>query len=287
LSKKDDLINLRNTQPFYMNADLEKVDLTSLNTSFDVILMDPPLEEYYLRSLGSATEEKRKVGEKCPFWTVEQLENLNIPAIAANPCFLFLWTGNGGEGLEIGRRLLKKWGFRRSEDIVWIKTNKDNPQAVPIREKGATFIRAKEHCLLGIRGSVRRNIDAHIIHSNVDTDVIIAEEPKQGSTRKPEELYSIIEHFCLGRRRLELFGEDHNIRPGWVTIGDKILSSNWDKDLYNSYFEPPNSFSNLVGTTPEIENLRPRSPSRDDSKILWYNPNKKVSNKGPPDRDIY
>jgi hypothetical protein len=118
--------------------------------------------------------------------------------------------------------------------------------------------------------------------------VIIAEEPKQGSTRKPDELYSIIEHFCLGRRRLELFGEDHNIRPGWVTIGDKILSSNWDKDLYNSYFEgPPNSYSNLVGTTSEIENLRPRSPSRDDSKILWYNPNKKISNKGPPDRDIY
>lgn len=60
---------------------------------------------------------------------------------------------------------------------------------------------------MGIRGSVRRNIDAHIIHSNIDTDVIIAEEPKMGSTRKPEELYSIVEHFCLGRRRLELFGE--------------------------------------------------------------------------------
>lgn len=38
---------------------------------------------------------------------MEELENLNIPAIAANPCFLFLWTGNGGEGLEIGRRLFK------------------------------------------------------------------------------------------------------------------------------------------------------------------------------------
>jgi N6-adenosine-specific RNA methylase IME4 len=60
---------------------------------------------------------------------------------------------------------------------------------------------------MGIRGSVRRNLDAHVIHSNIDTDVIIAEEPKLGSTRKPEELYSIIEHFCLGRRRLELFGE--------------------------------------------------------------------------------
>lgn len=46
LLKKDDLINLRNTQPFYLNTDLEKFDLASLNTTFDVILMDPPLEEY-------------------------------------------------------------------------------------------------------------------------------------------------------------------------------------------------------------------------------------------------
>lgn len=286
LQKKDELINLRNTQPFYMNADLKELDLLSFGTPFDVILIDPPLEEYYLRSLERDQTEAKKEDEKCPFWTIEELEKLNIPAISANPCFLFLWTGNGGEGLEMGRRLLKKWGFRRSEDIVWVKTNKENPHATPLREKGATFIRTKEHCLMGIKGSVRRNIDAHIIHSNIDTDVIIAEEPRLGSTRKPEELYSIIEHFCLGRRRLELFGEDHNIRPGWVTVGDKILSSNWDKDLYHSYFESVSIFGNLLGTTHEIETLRPRSPSRDDSKLIFYNRDKKIPSKGPPDRDL-
>jgi N6-adenosine-specific RNA methylase IME4 len=84
---------------------------------------------YYLRSLNNLTAEttiNRKEGEKRPFWTVEELEKLNIGSIVASPCFLFLWTGDGGEGLEIGRRLLKKWGFRRAEDIVWVKTNKDN-----------------------------------------------------------------------------------------------------------------------------------------------------------------
>ena len=29
------------------------------------------------------------------------------------------------EGLDAGRHCLKKWGFRRCEDICWIKTNKD------------------------------------------------------------------------------------------------------------------------------------------------------------------
>ena len=31
---------------------------------------------------------------------------------------------------------------------------------------------------------------------------------------KPEEIFHIIEHFCLGRRRLHLFGTDNTIRPG-------------------------------------------------------------------------
>ncbi|KXZ54999.1 hypothetical protein GPECTOR_3g163 [Gonium pectorale] len=71
---------------------------------------------------------------------------------------------------------------------------------------------------MGIKGTVRRATDGHIIHTNIDTDVIVSEEPELGSTRKPEEMYTIIEHFCNGRRRLELFGEDHNIRNGWVTV---------------------------------------------------------------------
>ena len=70
-----------------------------------------------------------------------------------------------------------------------------------------------------MQGTVRRNADGHIIHANVDTDVLVAEQAPFGSTEKPEELYHIVEHFAQGRRRLELFGNDHNIRRGWVTLG--------------------------------------------------------------------
>ena len=31
-----------------------------------------------------------------------------------------------------------------------------------------------------------------------------------------------------GRRRLELFGQDNNIRPGWVTVGNELTSSNFE-----------------------------------------------------------
>ena len=80
----------------------------------------------------------------------------------------------------------------------------------------------KEHCLVGIKGAVKRGVDGHFIHANIDTDVIVGEEPPQGSTEKPEELYRIIERFCMGRKRIELFGDDRNKRPGWLTLG-KIL----------------------------------------------------------------
>jgi N6-adenosine-specific RNA methylase IME4 len=50
-----------------------------------------------------------------------------------------------------------------------------------------------------------------------------------GLSKKPEDMYRIIEHFALGRRRLELFGEDHNIRPGWLTLGKGLSTSNFDR----------------------------------------------------------
>ena len=39
-----------------------------------------------------------------------------------------------------------------------------------------------------------------------------------GNTEKPEEIFDVIEHFCLGRRRLHLFGTDATIRPGNLTV---------------------------------------------------------------------
>ena len=67
---------------------------------------------------------------------------------------------------------------------------------------------------MGIKGTVRRSVDGDFIHANIDLDVIITEEPETGSLEKPEEIFHLIEHFCLGRRRLNIFGSDQSIRPG-------------------------------------------------------------------------
>ncbi|RXM35843.1 N6-adenosine-methyltransferase subunit METTL14 [Acipenser ruthenus] len=170
---KDDLIATTNTPPVYLQADMETFDLRELKCKFDVLLIEPPLEEYY-RESGIVANEKIWAWDDC----------------------------------------LRKWGFRRCEDICWIKTNKNNPGKTKTLDPKAVFQRTKEHCLMGIRGTVRRSTDGDFIHANVDIDLIITEEPEIGNIEKPVEIFHIIEHFCLGRRRLHLFGRDSTIRPG-------------------------------------------------------------------------
>ncbi|CAL5363467.1 unnamed protein product [Camellia sinensis] len=273
IQKKDEIVAKSSSPPMYFKCDLREHVLTPefFGTKFDVILVDPPWEEYVHRAPG--------VTDHMEYWAFEEIMNLKIEAIADTPSFIFLWVGDG-VGLEQGRQCLKKWGFRRCEDICWVKTNKSNATPGLRHDSHTLFQRSKEHCLMGIKGTVRRSTDGHIIHANIDTDVIIAEEPPYGSTEKPEDMYRIIEHFALGRRRLELFGEDHNIRSGWLTVGKELSSSNFNAEAYIRNFadkdgkvwqggggrNPPPETSHLVLTTPEIESLRPKSPMKNQQQ---------------------
>jgi hypothetical protein len=135
---------------------------------FDVILLDPPYSSSFS-------------------W--DNLQELPIPALAAEPSFVFMWVGSGaGEGLERGREVLAKWGYRRCEDVVWVKTNKttncgpgvcitswslfvqyiDVPFVAQTDPPTTSLLtRTKQHCLIGIRGTVRRSTDSWFVHCNV------------------------------------------------------------------------------------------------------------------------
>jgi hypothetical protein len=79
-------------------------------------------------------------------------------------------------------------------------------------------------------------------------------------------------HLLL-RRRLELFGEQHNARPGWVTVGKAVGISNFSAEQYAGHFtlpsgqpylshggRPQRGNPALVPQDEEVEALRPRSP---------------------------
>jgi mRNA m6A methyltransferase catalytic subunit len=51
----------------------------------------------------------------------------------------------------------------------------------------------------------------------LDTDVIVSEVRE--TSRKPDEVYGMIERMCPGGRKIEIFGRKHNTRPGYVGRG--------------------------------------------------------------------
>ncbi|KAK2106627.1 N6-adenosine-methyltransferase subunit mettl14 [Saguinus oedipus] len=71
---KDELIAKSNTPPMYLQADIEAFDIRKLTPKFDMILLEPPLEEYY-RETGITANEK------C--WTWDDIMKLEIDEIAA------------------------------------------------------------------------------------------------------------------------------------------------------------------------------------------------------------
>ncbi|KAG6891450.1 hypothetical protein C0992_006709 [Termitomyces sp. T32_za158] len=234
---------------------------------FDVIVLDPPFSSSF---------------------TWDHLQDLPIPSFASDPSFVFLWVGSGaGDGLERGREVLAKWGYRRCEDVVWVKTNNMSNKG-PGTDSPTTSLltRTKQHCLIGIRGTVRRSTDSWFVHCNVDTDVIFWPGDPMDPTRKPPEMYTLVENFCLGLRRLEIFGRPSSLRRGWVTVmadgqyerlptgGDSRgtihvdgedggLATKWDRESWEEGIKERSGGGKIVvPMTPEIDALRPKSPFR-------------------------
>ena len=257
----------RHAQPaMWLKCDLTEFALEPAafgNVLFDAIYLDPPWRD--------------------PRWPPARVAALRVDRVA-NPrgAFVFLWCGDGNDRtLEYGRECLRSWGFRRVEEIVWLKTNKEagdggrdsnapgSATAGPTRGASPSpptrpvLLPTKEHCLVGILGNLRRDRDGNVMHANIDVDVIVSEAPADASdASKPLETYDIIENFCQGRRRLELFGTDANRRMGWVTLGESLSDSNFDPEVLAGRFagEPGSAAGPTLPRHQRIEALRPKTP---------------------------
>ncbi|KAJ1981816.1 N6-adenosine-methyltransferase subunit mettl14 [Dimargaris cristalligena] len=235
LQRKDAQIRQRATPPLTLRTDLKTFPLTSLGQRFfDVIVVDPPWKEYADRKARADPGSPPPEPEPEPRLTAPvppPLPSESVPeADARGDCPTPPTdTNTPATPPEKGDPY---WTF---EEIAALNI----PEIAASPSSNAVLEPTKEHCLMGIRGTARRSADSHFIHCNIDTDVIIADEPPLGSSAKPNELLNIIEHFCLGRRRLYLFGEDNNVRPGWVTAGLGLSSSNFDYKTYHDFFKEP------------------------------------------------
>ncbi|CAE8667493.1 unnamed protein product, partial [Polarella glacialis] len=183
---KEEILAKRATPGMSLKCDLKTFDLSSLGTKFDVLLVDPPWEEYADRVAGMYVPD-----EDLSTWNIDDLRQLKVGDVADSQSFLFLWCGE--THLEHGRELMKRWGFRRVEDICWVKTNRTAQLGERGRVRRSNVMygdtsllqRTKEHCIVGVKGTLKRSVDTHFLHANCDVDLIMEEEKGFGSTLKP------------------------------------------------------------------------------------------------------
>jgi len=133
---------------------------------------------------------------------------LPVAQIALPQSHLYLWVPNALilEGLEV----MKRWGFTYKTNLVWYKVRKDG--GPDRRGVGFYFRNVTELVLFGVRGNLRT-----LAPGRRQENIIISQ--KREHSRKPDELYNIIEQ-CSPGPYLELFARHY--RPGWTQWGDEL-----------------------------------------------------------------
>ena len=176
---------------------------------FATILADPPWK--FQNSTGKVAPEHRRL-LRYPTMEMEEILELPIPRFAAARSHLYLWVPNAllAEGLEVMRR----WGFTYKTNLVWFKVRKDGgPDG---RGVGFYFRNVTELVLFGVRGGMRTLQSGR-------TQVNLFSTRKREHSRKPDELYDVIEA-CSPGPYLELFARF--VRPGWQQWGNEDVDEN-------------------------------------------------------------
>ncbi len=123
------------------------------------------------------------------------------------------------EGLSV----MEAWGFKYKTNLVWYKVRKDGgPDG---RGVGFYFRNVTELILFGVRGHVRTLKPGR-------TQVNLLSTRKQEHSRKPDELYRIIEQ-CSAGPYLELFARERV--EGWTQWGDELDSYVTTRPVFKAY----------------------------------------------------
>ncbi|MBN1359340.1 MAG: hypothetical protein JW993_02055 [Sedimentisphaerales bacterium] len=172
---------------------------------YGAILADPPWQ-FSNRTGKMAPEHKRL--KRYPTLSFQEIEEIPVERIAAPSSHLYLWVPNAL--LQEGLRVMKAWGFQYKTNIIWHKIRKDGgPDG---RGVGFYFRNTTEMVLFGVRGHLRTLPPGR-------RQVNIIKTMKREHSRKPDELYEIIEA-CSPAPYLELFAR--GTREGWDQWGNEV-----------------------------------------------------------------
>eukprot|EP01103_Thecamoeba_quadrilineata_P016776 TRINITY_DN5712_c0_g1_i2.p1 TRINITY_DN5712_c0_g1~~TRINITY_DN5712_c0_g1_i2.p1 ORF type:complete len:389 (-),score=44.69 TRINITY_DN5712_c0_g1_i2:129-1295(-) len=131
--------------------------------------------------------------------------------------FIFVWVINSQ--MQFSFECLNRWGYKYVDQITWVKTTKNGNIGIA---QGYYFLHSTEICLIGVKGKTD-------FISLGTTDILFGELREK--SQKPDKLYEIIEYLIPGKRRVELFARNHNLREGWVSLGNELGEYyDWGRD---------------------------------------------------------
>lgn len=183
--------------------------LAKANQRYATILADPPWQ-FQNRTGKMAPEHKRLL--RYPTMELKEIMEMPVAKLAAARSHLYLWVPNAL--LQEGLKVMEAWGFTYKTNIVWYKIRKDGgPDG---RGVGFYFRNVTELLLFGLRGSMRTLQPGR-------TQVNLISTRKREHSRKPDEIYDLIEE-CSPGPRLELFARFG--REGWDQWGNEDVEQN-------------------------------------------------------------
>jgi len=198
----------------WLNCNISQLDLDSIG-QFDVVLADPPWR------IGGMDLSYGLMSD-------DEIEALDLGRLQSKGGYIFVWVTM--RAIPVGRRWLDRMGYTVVSELLWVKPNQLNEPS----DRGFTgrwMNHCKEHLLVGLKrvpgqlgaaGSLRQQAPGWTL--GLDADVLVAH--MRETSRKPSEIYAMIERMAPpGARKAEFFGRQHNVRLGWLTVGNQLAGS--------------------------------------------------------------
>lgn len=180
----------------------EKAQSLKGSKVYNVIYADPPWQ-YENTVISGAAENHYET------MTLEDICNLlqKLELKVADDAVLFLWVTN--PFVEDAFKVVHAWGFSYKTNIVWCKTELEKPGS-------GFYVRGRHELLYICTKGAFTPLDKHISPPIGS----VLESPVREHSRKPEEVYTIIERLYPNCNYIELFARAP--RDGWEVWGDEV-----------------------------------------------------------------
>lgn len=189
----------------YEQLELIETPPLPVTKKYQCLVIDPPWY-YQLRN----KDETHRNRIPYPPMSIDEILNLPVPELCDPEAVLWLWFTNNH--LVEAAQCLQAWDFTLKTVLTWEKIAKNGKTRMGT---GHWLRNSTGHCILATKGKVKSF--SHLKKLTNQTTILHA--PRREHSRKPEEFYALVEHFCPGSK-LELFARQQ--REGWDSWGDEV-----------------------------------------------------------------